>query len=217
MSFIYYLLFFYIVGIILFFTKKYDVFTISLVFVIAAIYLYFGKFMMFSFLMFSSVLVEGIALFIKHKHGKRTYVNLLGNFLIGTVLVVFGQIYASAATISAAISDTFSSEIGRFSKTKPKLITNLKTVEHGTNGGVTLLGLFSALLASGISFCFFYFLFRVDIVISLIISALGFLGTLVDSVIGATLENKGYLDNCQTNFLTTLVIGGLGVLIFFLI
>jgi len=217
MNFIYYLLFFYILGIILFITRKYDLFTVSIIFGMCGLFLFFGKILMFVYLLSYFCLAEGITIILKNKHENRSYINLLGNCLVGTVLVVFGQIYASASTICAAFSDTFSSEIGRLSKIKPRLITNFKKVEPGTNGGITILGLLGALFVSVFTFCLFYFIFKIEFKISAIIALFGIVGTLIDSVIGATLENKGYLDNSQTNFLTTLIIGGISLLVFSLL
>ena len=56
------------------------------------------------------------------------------------------------ANYAAVAADTFSSELGILSKSKPRLVTswNLRTVPPGTNGGVTLLGLGAGLLGSSI-------------------------------------------------------------------
>jgi uncharacterized membrane protein len=54
------------------------------------------------------------------------------------------------ANYAAVAADTFSSELGILSKSHPRLITswNLRKVPPGTNGGVTVVGLFSGLLGS---------------------------------------------------------------------
>jgi len=183
----------------------------------SGIFLYFGKLILFIYLLIYFCVAEGLSLILKNKGENRSYINLLGNCLVGTVLIVFGQIYAAASTICAAFADTMSSEIGRLSKIKPRLITTFKVVETGTNGGITILGLTASLFISGMTFVFFYYVFKTDLKISIIIAALGIIGSLIDSVIGATLENAGYLDNSQTNFLTTLIIGIISVIIFSLI
>jgi len=54
------------------------------------------------------------------------------------------------ANYAAVTADTFSSELGILSKTRPRLITslNLRQVPPGTNGGVTVWGLVAGLLGS---------------------------------------------------------------------
>lgn len=54
------------------------------------------------------------------------------------------------ANYAAVAADTFSSELGILSKTRPRLITslNLRQVPPGTNGGVTVWGLVAGLLGS---------------------------------------------------------------------
>ena len=55
----------------------------------------------------------------------------------GDSLVLTAGIVANYAAVAA---DTFSSELGILSKSKPRLITTFKTVPPGTNGGVTTAG-----------------------------------------------------------------------------
>ncbi|KAK2595132.1 hypothetical protein QQS21_007158 [Conoideocrella luteorostrata] len=64
----------------------------------------------------------------------------------GGDLLVVGII----ANYAAVAADTFSSELGILSKSEPRLITSLtlRKVPRGTNGGVTLLGLFAGLAGS---------------------------------------------------------------------
>ena len=56
----------------------------------------------------------------------------------GNSLALMAGIVANYAAVAA---DTFGSELGILSKSKPRLITNFKTVPPGTNGGVSGTGL----------------------------------------------------------------------------
>ncbi|UCE73377.1 MAG: DUF92 domain-containing protein [Methanomassiliicoccales archaeon] len=135
---------------------------------------------------------------------------------------------AFIAAIAVAASDTVASELGVFSD-KTYLITNFKKkVKPGTSGGVSWLGQFWALIAA-IYTAFFgwVMLFLIPhtfvsitntfsnisspsnsyalIVIPVII---GFLGCQIDSVLGATLEHKGWITNDGVNIVAT-CFGGL--------
>lgn len=69
-----------------------------------------------------------------------------GCFPWGGDLLVVGIV----ANYAAVAADTFSSELGILSKSRPRLITSwkLRQVPPGTNGGVTLWGLMAGLLGS---------------------------------------------------------------------
>ena len=97
--------------------------------------------------------------------------------------------------------DTFASELGVLSKSKPRLITTFcrKEVEPGTNGGVSILGVFASILgglvaASGWALgAFITFGTQIEIFLALGIGAVGGLfGSFVDSVLGATIQYSGY-------------------------
>ena len=118
---------------------------------------------------------------------------------------------AFTTSIAAASADTMASEIGVLSPS-PVMITNLRQkVEPGTDGGVSMEGTLASFLSSisisMISFSAFLLLieenhafnsiFKVNF---LYISAFfGFFGSIIDSFLGATLENKGFLSNSGVN------------------
>lgn len=96
---------------------------------------------------------------------------------------------------AAANSDTWASEIGSMSKSKPFFIKSFKRVERGTSGAVSLLGTTAAFLGAFIIALASAYLFALNAVESLFILILGFCGNLVDTLLGAFVQ-AGY--NCQS-------------------
>lgn len=136
----------------------------------------------------------------REQHEQRTSSNVIGNAGAAMIALILGQVTPFFGAIAAALSDTVSSELGLLSKKKPVLITNFQTVEKGTDGGITALGLITGLLGSAIIGILYYFTVQSSLVIAGIIILAGFLGSLVDSILGATLERKGILNNTYVNF-----------------
>ncbi len=225
-----YFFLFYILGIILWITRKYDFYTISLTFIICAVFLGFGNLEMFIYVFIFFCVAEGITLllnkFVKHmkKHKKRSYKNLLGNCLPGMVFMSLGFPVAGIAAVCASFSDTMSSEVGLLSSVRPRLITNFKKVDKGTDGGVSLLGFFAAFVVCLFSVSYFYFFPRLiesSFVYTqkffIVVFLCGMIGTTIDSVIGATLERKGYSNNYQTNFLASTFAGVVALLLVYMV
>jgi len=105
---------------------------------------------------------------------------------------------------AAATADTLSSELGMVYGHRFYNILTLKNDQRGLDGVIslegTLIGLAGAVLIAGIytAFCGWSVQFAYIIVA-------GFLGTLTDSALGATLERRGILGNNMVNFLNTAV------------
>jgi len=128
-------------------------------------------------------------------------------------------IYAYLGTVATATGDTLASEIGTTSRVKPRMITTLKFVEPGIDGGVTPIGQFVAIIGPmliGILAALFGLVDNIPLAI-LITTMGGFLGTNIDSLLGATLQSRGVLTNSGVNFVSTflgaLISGGLYLLI----
>jgi len=106
--------------------------------------------------------------------GARTHVQVLANSVVASVLILAHYLQLRAressgsasqqcwpyggdllvvgivSNYAAVAADTFSSELGILSKSKPRLITsfNLRQVPPGTNGGVTLTGIAAGFLGA---------------------------------------------------------------------
>jgi len=112
---------------------------------------------------------------------------------------------ALVAALTAGGSDTVASEIGKAWGRSTFLVTTLRRVQPGTSGAMsvegTLAGLVGALAlaATGAAFGLIPF-YGVPTVI-----AAATAGALVESVLGATLEGPGILNNDMLNFLNTAV------------
>jgi uncharacterized protein (TIGR00297 family) len=121
-----------------------------------------------------------------------------------------------AGALATAVADTAGSEVGQLWGRRTFLVTTLRPVPRGTQGAVSLEGTVAGILASvvvaalGVAGGLFGPLGALVVVVA------AFLGTLLESVVGATLERHGLLDNEGVNFLNTLMgallAAGLGAL-----
>ena len=116
---------------------------------------------------------------------------------------------AMASCVAVAASDTLASEIGSLDP-RTRSIINLEAVPPGTNGGMSPTGTAAALFGA--------FLIAVVAVLMaptagdstdsatllVVVTTIGWLGCQVDSVLGALLENEGYIGKHTVNFLATL-------------
>lgn len=125
--------------------------------------------------------------------------------------------YFELFAISFAVvnADTFASEIGVLDK-KVYLITNLKRVQPGVNGGVSVLGQIAALGGSFVIAITYGLLSypNVNILSLVLIGVMGFVGCQIDSLLGATLENRDRLTKGEVNFISSFMAVALSVALF---
>ncbi|EPS66994.1 hypothetical protein M569_07781 [Genlisea aurea] len=100
--------------------------------------------------------------------------------------------------------DTWSSELGILSNEQPRLITTLKPVRRGTNGGITGTGLAAAAgggIVIGVTFVVLGFVTAEcdrlvtgmkQLLVIPISGLAGLVGSIIDSLLGATLQYSGF-------------------------
>lgn len=106
--------------------------------------------------------------------------------------------YAFLASLASATADTWETEIGSFSFTKPIDILSWKRVEKGYSGGISLSGTLGG-LAGAFTIPAIGVLsgaMTTDLRLILLIAVSGFIGTLVDSILGSSLQAKYQCPTC---------------------
>jgi uncharacterized protein (TIGR00297 family) len=96
-----------------------------------------------------------------------------------------------AAALAAVNADTWATELGALNPRPPRMITNLaRQVEKGTSGGVSLVGTSAALAGSGLIAALAVLLSPAPLITGywLLITFSGLIGSLFDSLLGATVQ-----------------------------
>jgi len=116
---------------------------------------------------------------------------------------------AALAALAEAATDTVASEIGQYSGPDARLITTWERVPPGTDGGITISGSIAG-WAAGLVIAAVAtvggMLPRAQIWIPV---AAGFAGMLIDSILGATLQRRRWINNEAVNFFATLAAAAL--------
>src|ERR1700681_1037667 len=116
---------------------------------------------------------------------------------------------ASVAALAEAATDTVASEIGQYRGPDARLITTWEHVPPGTDGGITIPGSIAG-LAAGLVIAAVATVGGMIVPAQLWIPvAAGFAGMLIDSILGATLQRRGWISNQAVNFFATLAAAGL--------
>ena len=142
---------------------------------------------------------------INKEFGERNEMQLVANCLAAVVMIcIYGTTGNAAfligfyAAIAETIGDSAASDLGVLSKHEPVDICTLKTIQRGISGGVSLLGTCAGLGVCVISGITYLAIFKgtwigvADIIIA------AFLGIILDSVIGSTIQAQYFCDICGT-------------------
>jgi uncharacterized protein (TIGR00297 family) len=134
--------------------------------------------------------------------------NVAAAAAFGTLAIFYrGFEFAAVAALAEAAADTASSEMGEALSRRARMITTLRNVPPGTDGAVsipgTLAGMVAAILVAYVAVAtramptFGFWL----------VAVAGYLGTVVDSLLGATLERAHRLNNDAVNLFSTVAAG----------
>jgi uncharacterized protein (TIGR00297 family) len=113
-----------------------------------------------------------------------------------------GWLYgAFLASLAAATADTWETEIGSFSKTLPLNILSWKRVPKGYSGGISLVGTSGGILGAAIivSIAVLMGFIEWNLMLVLLIIIAGFLGSVIDSILGASIQAKFECEVCGKN------------------
>ncbi|MDP6906216.1 MAG: DUF92 domain-containing protein [Candidatus Thalassarchaeaceae archaeon] len=154
--------------------------------------------------------------FNEGKEGERDWTNVLANGgvpLFISLLALYTQNWQDllpifSASVAVAASDTFASEFGCLDH-RVRMITTFKRCKPGVNGGFSPSGQLAAFVGSGFIALFSAALGTIldaealsqPVHFIIGVTVIGFIGCQIDSVLGAVLENRGYIGKGTVNSL----------------
>jgi uncharacterized protein (TIGR00297 family) len=116
------------------------------------------------------------------------------------------------AALAEAAADTVSSELGQLLSGHPRMITTFRRAEPGVDGAVSVRGTVAGIVAAGAVAAAGAWALRSGGLgggLMFAVSwAAGVFGLFFDSLLGATLERRGWINNDTVNFLSTVSAAG---------
>ncbi|MBM7633714.1 DUF92 domain-containing protein [Geomicrobium sediminis] len=127
---------------------------------------------------------------------QRTSLQVLANGGVAAVAALlvpfFGDIavYLFLASLAAATSDTWATEIGRRYGGKPFHLRQISKDEIGRSGAMTIIGTIASLAGSFLIAIAGFALFSLPAISIVIITLAGFIGAFIDTVVGAFIQEE---------------------------
>lgn len=155
--------------------------------------------------------------------GRRTAVHAYSNASAAALYSIFVffsyhdiAVIMVAGVFATALSDTLSSEIGNVTGS---VYYNIRTLHKDTEGKDGVISPEGTLVGAAGSFliAFNYLIFAHNVMGLFIIGISGFFGNLLDSILGASLQTSGKLNNHQVNLIATASGGLLSGLIYWML
>lgn len=111
---------------------------------------------------------------------------------------------ALGGALATAMADTVGGEVGQALGGATRRLTDGQAVAPGAEGGVSWAGTLATALAATLLAGLGLGLGLFDLSVAGVVAAAGLAGALIDSLLGASFERRGLLDNEATNCLATL-------------
>jgi uncharacterized protein (TIGR00297 family) len=138
---------------------------------------------------------------VLEKGSRRDAIQVLANgvvFAVAALLSTAGNPETwqaiGAGALAAATADTWSTEVGTVLGGTPRLLLFGREVQPGTSGGVTIAGLVSSVAAAVLAAIVSSGMDWKTPVFAVV--AGGVAGSLIDSVLGATIQERGWCASC---------------------
>jgi uncharacterized protein (TIGR00297 family) len=142
------------------------------------------------------------------KGGQRDAGQVFGNGAMATLFAGLHYFFpaspwvwlAFAASLASVNADTWATELGVLNPHPPRMITNFgRVVEKGTSGGISLVGTLASLAGSGVIGLLAALVYPSpdSLSIGLLVTLAGFLGSLFDSLLGATIQAIYHCPTCN--------------------
>ncbi len=158
----------------------------------------------------------------QENQGRRSTKHALAKGGVGLIMAVMALLtnipeifkVAFVAAFATATFDTISSELGQIYGKKPILITTMKSVPAGTNGAISVEGTVLGILSAALVGAEAYVLHIIDLRSIAIVVIASFVGTTVESILGATVERWKYANNEVINFINISTGTGISILFY---